>query len=127
MQSAFFRPAAATPELVFQHYEDKKRSYKNTQQQCEEAGFEFVPLVFEAHGGAGSPASRALFDWISKAQATTLFEDAASVSLRIAQRISCTLHGENARAILRRSAAPSTPWALPSGWEATEGEMEGTV
>ena len=86
MQSALFRPAAITPGLVFQLYEDKKRSFKNTERECGEAGFEFVPLVYEAHGGAGSPASRALFDWISKSQATNLFEDAASVSLRIAQR-----------------------------------------
>ena len=98
-------------------------SFKNTQQECEEAGFEFVPLVFEAHGGAGSPASRALFDWISKAQATNLFEDAASVSLRIAQRISCTLHRENARAILRRSATAAALWSLPSGWDTTGDEV----
>ena len=65
-----------------------------------------------------------MFDWISKSQAINMFEDAASVSLRIAQRISCTLHKENARAILRRSATSAAPGVLPSGWETTGGEGE---
>ena len=118
MQSALFRPAAATPTLVFQLYEDRKRSFQNTLEACENAGFDFVPLIFEAHGGGWSSANRAIFDWMSKLQAASQHENAEAISLRIAQRISCTLHRENAQAILRRLAAPAAPSTLPSGWDA---------
>ena len=108
---------AETPGLVFQNYEDTKRQYKDTAATCVAAGFNFVPLILEAHGGGWSPLLRSTVDWVSKTQAICHHEDKAAVSLRIAQRISCTLQKENARAILRRSAAVPAPSALPSGWD----------
>ena len=117
LQSELFHPVAETPGLVFQRYEDMKRWFKDTSQSCEASGFKFVPMVVEAHGGGWSPLARTTIDWISKQQALSLNEDPSAVSLRIAQRISCTLHRENARAILRRSAVPQGPAFLPSGWD----------
>ena len=61
--------------------------------------------------------ARATVDWISKQQASCHNDDPASVSLKIAQRISCTLHRENARAILQRTVAGSAPPFPPSGWD----------
>ncbi len=99
----------------FHRYDGMKRNFKDTAAICEAAAFKFVPLVVEADSGGWSPLTRATFDWISRIQAASHHEDAASVSLRIAQRISCTLHKENARAILRRSAVSE----VPSGWDVT--------
>ena len=50
------------------------------------------------------------FAWISTESRTTrglASSTPSDISLRIAQRISCTLHRENARAILRRSPGPA--------------------
>ena len=117
MQSDLLHPVADTPELVFQRYEKMKRDFKNTEHACETAGFRFVPLVIEAHAGGWSPLIRAKVDWIAKTYAACHNEMAPAVSLRIAQRISCTLQRENARAILQRSANAPLLSSLPSGWD----------
>ena len=118
MQSSLFSPVAESPGLVFCRYERMKREYKNTAQLCREAGFSFSPQVLEAHAGGWSPLTRATFDWLAKAQAASQHEDPSTVSLRIAQRISCTLQAENARAILQRTVGPSGGAACsPSGWD----------
>ena len=121
MQSLVFRSAAAQPEVVFQRYEQMKREYKSTARICTDAGFHFVPLVYEAHAGGWSPLARATVDWLAKEAAASHGEEGPAVALRIAQRISATLHRENARAILRRSPQNAEQGAQPSGWdEATE-------
>ena len=112
-----FLPVAETPGFVFQRYEHLKRSFKGTAQSCEAQGFDFVPMVFEAHGGGWSPLARATLDWVSKQQASCHNDDPAAVSLKIAQRISCTLHRENARAVLQRTAEVSASPFPPSGWD----------
>ena len=119
MQSELFHPIAETPGLVFHRYEEFKRSFKDTAQSCEAAGFVFTPMVLEAHGGGWSPLVRTAVDWVAKRQAARHNEDPSSVSLRIAQRISCSLVRDNARAILQRSGAPPTLSHLPSGWDDT--------
>ena len=105
MQSGLFSPVAETPELVFHQYERIKRLYLNTAQLCKKAGFVFCPLILEAHAGGWSPLTRAKVDWLAKSQAASQNEDPSSVSLRIAQRISCALQRENARALVRRLVA----------------------
>ena len=59
-------------------------------------------MVLEAHGGGWHAAFRHAVDWISTAASTNGHEVYSIISLRIAQRISCSLQRENARAILRR-------------------------
>ena len=105
LQSNLFHPVAETPRFVFDRYEGMKR------------GFKFIPLVLEAHGGGWSPLLRATVDYIARLQAASQYEVSSMVSLKIAQCISCTLHRENARAILRRTAGPSDSSSLPSGWD----------
>ena len=121
MQSLVFRSAAAQPEFVFQRYEQMKREYKSTARICTDAGFHFVPLVYEAHAGGWSPLAQATVDWLAKEAAASHGEEGPAVALRIAQRISATLRRENARAILRRSPQNAEQGAQPSDWdEATE-------
>ena len=59
-------------------------------------------MVVESHGGGWSHTFRRMIDWIASSSAASSHEDPAAVSLRIAQRIACSLQRENARAILRR-------------------------
>ena len=115
--TGLFSPVAESPGLVFCRYEQMKREYKDTAQLCLEAGFTFSPMVLEAHAGGWSPLTRHTFDWLAKAQAASQHEDPSIVSLRIAQRISCTLQAENARAILQRTVGPSSAERPPSGWD----------
>ena len=61
-------------------------------------------MILEAHGGGMSSALRSTIDWIAKSGAALGNDSQASLSLRTAQRISCSLQRENARAVLRRMA-----------------------
>ena len=89
---------------IFSEYEEFKRSFRDTGQHCEQAGFTFTPFIFEAHFGAWSPATRKVFDFIAQkvASSSSTFTTPEAASLHFAQRISTTLHRENARAIARK-------------------------
>jgi len=104
------------PGRVFADYEAFKRDYKQTDQICRDQGLLFTPMILEAHGGGWSPTCRGIVDWIARQIAAVTHKDQSVVSLRIAQRISCSLQRENARAIMRRFADPveigaDTGWA----------------
>ena len=97
-----YRAVIDNPMVVFDQYEAFKRSYKETHQCCQDQGLLFSPMVLEAHGGGWSPAFRRLIDWIVRSSAAANSDSSSSTSLRIAQRISCSLQRENARAVLKR-------------------------
>ena len=83
-------------------YEDFKRNYLATAQQCEQQGIQFTPMVVDAHGGGWGPAAKEVFKIIARAHANQTGTSISMASSEIAQRISITLERENARAILRR-------------------------
>ena len=83
--------------------ERSKQSHLDTANICWAAGFVFQPLILEAHGGGWSSALRHATEWISSAASAQGIEKKSVLSLKIAQRISCSLQRENARAILRRT------------------------
>eukprot|EP00972_Heterocapsa_arctica_P070685 10441991-Heterocapsa_arctica.AAC.1 len=58
---------------------------------------------------------RGFVNWLAKATAAAHHTDPASEARRMAQRISVTLHRENARTVLRR-LVPVTVATPPSGW-----------
>ena len=118
MRSDLFRLSAVDPGLAFVQYERYKRNYDNTEQSCSAAGFRFVPIIFEAHGGGWSPTARGLVDWVARQLAARTQEEPGSTSLRIAQRISCALQKENARAILARVGEPAAQQPVPADWDA---------
>ena len=91
---------------VFHEVEARKNYFQNTASQVAALGATFRPLVLEACGGGWCPALRKVIAWVStesRAMRGLVGDTPRDVSLRIAQRISCTLHRENARAILRRA------------------------
>ena len=93
----------------FHEVETHKNSFQNTASQVAALGATFRPLVLEACGEEWSPALPEVVAWVSTESRVTLGlagDTPRDVSLRISQRISCTLHRENARAVLRR--APET-------------------
>ena len=80
-----------------------------------ERGATFVPLVLEACGEEGERRGER---GVGPTHCTRSFHRFASshTSLRIAQGISCTLHRENARAILRRCSGLVGDQVPSSGW-----------
>ena len=86
------------PNFTFQHYEDVKRQYLDTAKLCTDAGFQFTPLILEAHSGGWSATGRRVLLFIAKAPAGAENESESVTSLGIAQRISVAPHKENARA-----------------------------
>jgi hypothetical protein len=85
-------------DFIFSDYEEQKRQYQQTDSQCRAAGFSFIPLVLEAHGGGFSDALRGKLEGIADRIAASTSAPKGMVSLNIAQRISCALQRENARA-----------------------------
>ena len=95
----------------------------DTGQQCADQGIHFFAVVIEGHAGGLSPAARELVADLSKEIAPVLGADPDLVSLRIAQRISCSLQRESARAILRRREL-EVPLPTESGWDAVPMDPE---
>ena len=80
-----------------------------------------LPYDFGVLWCGWSLLARSVLDWLAKAQSAAWREGQEPASLRIAQRISCTLQRENARAVLRR-LVPPTARPVISGWGAPEPE-----
>ena len=106
-------------------YEDSKRNFKPpgadlpTGEACAQAGFDFVPMVMEAHGGGWGAGARKVIGDIARCVATARNIDPAAASLDIAQRISVALHRENARAILKRRLWAGDDWEPDEPGEAS--------
>ena len=91
---------------VLKQYEDFKCSHLETRAQCQGQGITFIPMVIEAVGGGWGEAAKGVWSELAKTSALAFGElqtkDAAALLLR--QRLSMTLHRENARSCLRRFA-----------------------
>ncbi len=85
-------------------YGDHKCSHLDTKATCESEGMSFIPMVMEACGGSWGPEAHKVWSEIAKATAQATGELESSVATRIFQNTGFTLHRENARAIVRRSA-----------------------
>ena len=106
-------PAAPDPAAfasVFSSVETRKRAFLDTASQCSHAGITFCPLVIEAVGGGGwSEALRSVVSWIASESNRNSSISHSDTSFKIAQRTSCALHRENARAILKRAPEQAGP------------------
>ena len=79
-------------------------------------GFSFTPMVVDSHSGAWSPTARKTLDRVAKTLAMSWNDQGESTSLKLAQRLSITLHRENARAVMKRMGSPLET-QTPSGWD----------
>ena len=93
-------------EAIADDYAATKCAYLDTLGKCEAAGFSFLPIVFEAHGGGGGAQTRKTLGFIGHQLAAAGDWCPEGPPLRLAQRVSCSLQRETARAILRRMAPP---------------------
>ena len=94
------------PEAPLCDYAAHKRAYKETDSKCRAEGLAFTPVIFEAHGGGWGVEARRVLARIAAAQTSRGAWCAQGHSLRIAQRVSSSLHRDNARAVLLRLAGP---------------------
>ena len=81
------------------------REAETTEALCCRQGIRFIPMVIESHGGGWSKSARQVLDCVAKHVSASWNEDGEVASLSIAQRLSVTLHRENARAMLKRLQA----------------------
>ena len=116
MQKDWIRKGPREAGNIFEFYEARKKEFDNTDDRCRQEQIMFIPLICEAHGGGWSPWLRKKPEEVSRAQWTDGTDGGATNSLRMAQRISVSLQGENARAVLRRLAVPEAP-ELRQFWE----------
>ena len=90
-----------------------------TGEACAQAGFDFVPMIMESHGGGWGAGARKVIGDIARCVAAARKIDPAAASLDIAQRISVALHRENARAILKRRLWAGDDWDADDPGEAS--------
>jgi len=83
-------------------YCSTKRSYENTQAECEAAGVTFIPMVAETTG-AWAPESLAVWKQLASAAAIREGKDKDRVLQEMLQSLSVTIRRANAQAFLRRS------------------------
>ncbi len=111
-------------ERIFREYEQFKKQYKSTEEQCKNEGFALERLIIEAHGGGLSGTLRRVVDNIARRQDATGSGGAEPASLRIVQRLSICLQAESARTLLKRLAHREVETAEEEAewdWEAAEG------
>ena len=96
-------PDPAAFSGVFSSVESRKKVFLNTASECAQAGISFCPLVIEAVGGGWSDSLRSVVAWIASESNRCSPVRRSDASFKIVQRISCALHRENARAILKRA------------------------
>ena len=102
------RQAAENPSSIVLEYEDFKKNHRppgtddTTLNRCNANNLTFIPLVSEAHSGAWGNPAKTVINFIAQHTSAIHSESKDAASLMIAERLSSTLHRENARAILKR-------------------------
>ena len=124
MQTKWISRGPGRAEEILPDYAKQKKAHLNTEEACMEQGFEFQPLIFEAHAGGWCASVSALIKEIGRRQgelAAAASTDGAD-ALVVAQRVSLCIQAENARAVLRRFPELDTPADGGSGSWGGEGE-----
>jgi len=95
--------AVADTGRIAQRYEDFKCSHNDTRVECEAQGITFIPMIMEAVGGGWGKMARCVWSELAKTSALASGELAteSTCATLLLQRLSMTLHRENARACLR--------------------------
>ena len=104
MRGSYVRPSTEDPAHSCREYAKTKIAYKETGAKCEAAGFAFVPLTFEPHGGGFGPAVSDLIARLAQLRTAQGAHAAQGHSLRIAERVSNACQQATARALLKRLA-----------------------
>ena len=104
--SLVIRPGCLAGERPAVDYEARKQQHLDTQQLCNVAGLQFLPLVAEACGGGWGPAAQWVWaPWGSEVAVRT-GDGAAAETERLLQALSLVAH---AAARERASSSPAPP------------------
>ena len=91
-------------------YEEYKKTYLDTQQQCAAQGVTFVPMVAERSGGWG-PVGLKTLGKVAKTAAARSGAEPGLLLTQYLEGLCVTIRRASARAVLKRSSpATSTPW-----------------
>ena len=98
------RDAVQGSDNACTRYEDFKCEHEDTQAQCLAQGITFIPMVMEAVGGGWGKVARGVWSELAKSSALASGElqTKSSCAVWLRQRLSMTLHRENAHACLKR-------------------------
>ena len=121
--------SAADGGTATRKYEDFKRGFLDTAEQCRANGFLFIPIVIEAHSGALGLAARKVIREMGRLSAQLCCSDPLVEAQRNFQGISMIVQRENARAILRRacSGVPAASSAAPAAVAAAAAWAESCI
>ena len=101
----FVLEASRMPGAAATAYEQSKRSFMNTAEDCIQQGFSFIPLVGEPTGGWG-PSAQCLFKQLARAVANFSGRDMAVELQDHRYPVGVFLRRSHARAIFSRALGP---------------------
>ena len=92
------------PDAALTRHEDHKCSHQGTRNMCQAQGITFIPMVMEAVGGGWGSVARGVWSALAKTSALATGEQQteSTCAIFLRQRLSMTLHRENARACAKR-------------------------
>ena len=126
MRSDLLFQSALDTAGILPMYEEHKRTYLGTEAQCNAQGLQFFPMVIEAHSGSWGQTAKKVGKMLVEAASHCRGITKSAAAVELAQRISTTLHRENARAVLRKmppnNLAPR-PSANSAAWADAEAEV----
>jgi hypothetical protein len=104
MQLDMLTHSIRDPDAALTRYEDLKCNHQDTRTLCQTQGITFIPMVMEAVGGSWGSVARGVWSALAKtsALATGELQSERTCAILLRQRLSMTLHRENARACAKR-------------------------
>ena len=102
LRSDIVRNSAEDGTSAVKAYEERKRSYMDTEAICQEEGISFIPIICEADGGGWGPAAHRVWSVLAKNKSVRSGEYVSTTIAHMLQSLGLILHRENARSILRR-------------------------
>ena len=105
-------------------YTRAKAAYDDTEAKCEEAGFEYQPIVFESFGGMAREAERVL-KCINRQVAVNTNTPPEEVARRLWERLSVDFQRAGHRAFAKREA--TREFVVGSGMRGVLAGIEGLI
>ena len=94
--------SASDASAAVNAYATTKRSHLNTEEQCQEEGITFIPMIVDGAGGGWGDDAERVWATLARTIANNTNGEASQTSADLYQSLSLILHREGARAVLRR-------------------------
>ena len=106
LRTCLLTQSASDASAAVNAYATSKRSHLNTEEQCQEEGITFIPMIVDGAGGGWGDDAERVCATLARAIANNTSGETSQTSADLYQSLSLILHREGARAVLRR--LPST-------------------